>query len=254
MPDQVRHDNFDGLRPKRVKQLSRQFKEIEGKEKKDAHGVWRQVFCKKYVEVLSRIQSNTYNSLVEKLSLKGETITCRRGCTHCCYHYVAVSLAHGIVIVDYLYKSRDLLKQFIEMHEKWRRKGHSISNSIDQIRTQSLSASMPIDRVLAETRPLSERYLDSNIQCPFLLDHRCIIYDVRPLSCSGHYSASPPDCCAPAMRQKPVIYNMVPRDEDLIELMQLADPRMLLFELTLPTMVHKLLTQGAASMISEMVQ
>jgi Fe-S-cluster containining protein len=237
-----------------VKQLSRRFKEIEDKEKKGAHGAWRKELCRKYPEVLVRIQHNTYNSLVEKLGSKGEAITCRKGCTHCCFHYVAVSLAHGIVIADYLYKSKELLRQFVDKYEMWHRKGHSISNSIDRARNQALLSSMPIDRVIAETRPLSESYLEKNIQCPFLEDRRCIIYEVRPLSCSGHYSASPPDWCAPGARQKPVIHHMVPKDEDLLEIMRLGDPQMVLYELTLPTMIHKLLTEGSSSVMSEMVQ
>jgi hypothetical protein len=245
---------FDGLRPEIVKQLSRRFKEIEEKEKKGAHGAWRKELCKKYPEVLIRIQNNTYNSLVEKLSAKGEAITCRKGCTHCCFHYVAVSLAHGIVIADYLYKSKELLKQFVDNYEIWRRKGHSISKSIDHARIQALSSSMPIDRVIAETRPLSEQYLNMNIQCPFLEDRRCFIYEVRPLSCSGHYSASLPDWCAPGARQKPVIHHMIPNDEDLMEIMRLVDPQLMLYELTLPTMIHKLLTEGSSSVISEIVK
>ena len=237
-----------------MKQLSRRFKEIEEKEKKGAHGSWRKEFCRKYPEVLVRIQHNTYNSLVEKLSSKGESITCRKGCTHCCFHYVAVSLAHGLLIVDYLYKNNELLRKFLNNYEKWHRMGHSISNSIDHARIQALSSSMPIDRVIAETRPLSERYLNMNIQCPFLEDRRCFIYEVRPLSCSGHYSASPPDWCAPGARQKPVIHHMIPRDEDLMEIMRLVDPRMTLYELTLPAMIHKLLTEGSSSVMSEMAQ
>jgi Fe-S-cluster containining protein len=153
-----------------------------------------------------------------------------------------------------LYKSKELLRQFVDRYEMWHRKGHSISKSIDRARNQALSSSMPIDRVIAETRPLSERYLDMNIQCPFLEDHRCVIYEVRPLSCSGHYSASPPDWCAPAARQKPVIHHTIPNDEDLIAMMRLADPQMALYELTLPTMIHKLLTEGASSVMSEIVK
>jgi len=236
------------------KQLSRQIKKIEKREKKGSHGVWRKEFCSKYFEVLTRIQNNTHNSLVETLTPKGETITCRRGCTYCCFHYVTVSLAHGIVIVDYLYKRKELLRQFVDHHEKWHGKGYSISDSIDRTRIQALSSSMPIDRVITDTRPLSERYLDMNIQCPFLVDNRCFIYDVRPLSCSGHFSVSPPDWCDPVSGQKPVLHNLVPNDEDLTDIIRLADPRLVLYELTLPTMIHKLLTEGSSSIMTEMVQ
>lgn len=237
-----------------VKRLSRQIKKIETKEKSGSYGVWRKEFCGKYLEVLIRIRKNTYNSLVETLNSKDEMITCRKGCTHCCFHYVAVSLAHGIVIVDYLYKRNELLKQFVDNYEKWHRKGYYISNSIDRTRIEAFSSSMPIDGVIAVTRPLSERYLDTNIRCPFLMENRCIIYNVRPVPCSGHYSVSPPDWCASVRQQKPVIHQLIPNDEDLTEITLLADPRLTLYELTLPTMIYKLLTEGSSSVMTEMVQ
>ena len=237
-----------------MKQLSRQIKKIEKKEKKAPHGIWRRDFCKKYYELLIRTRNNTYNSLVETLSSKGEKITCRKGCTHCCYHYVAVSLAHGIVIVDYLYKRKELLQQFIFNNEKWHRKGYSVSDSIDRTRIHALSSSVPIDQVITDTRPLSARYLNMNIQCPFLVDSKCSIYDVRPLSCSGHYSVSPPSWCASDSQQKPVLHNIIPNDEDLTEIIRLGDPRLILYELTLPTMILRLLIEGSSSVMTEMVQ
>ena len=237
-----------------MKQLSRQIKKIEKKEKKASYGVWRKEFCTKYLEALIRIQDNTRNALVENLSSIDETITCREGCTYCCFHYLTVSLAHGIVIVDYLYKKKELLRQFIDNYEEWQNKGHAVSDSIDRIRLEALSSSTPIDRVMADTRPLSSRYLDMNIQCPFLLDNKCFIYDVRPMSCSGHFSISPRDWCAPASGQKPVLHNIVPNDEDLIRIMRLADTRLVMYELTLPTMINKLLTEGSSSVMNEMMQ
>ena len=237
-----------------VKHRSQKIEKIEAKENIGSYGVWRKEFCRKYLELLIRIRNNTYNSLVETLTPKGETITCRKGCTYCCFHYVAVSLAHGIVIVDYLYKRKELLEQFVNDCERWHHKGYPISDSIDRTRIQAFSSSMPIDRVIAVTRPLSVRYLDMNIQCPFLVDNRCSIYDVRPLPCSGHYSVSPPDWCASVTQQEPVIHQLIPNDEDLSEMILLADPRLTLYELTLPTMIYKLLTEGSSCVITEMVQ
>lgn len=237
-----------------AKQLPRQYEETERIAQQGKFGAWRQDFCRKYAYALTRMQEHVHQSLVEALALRGERITCLKGCTYCCFHYVTVSLAHGILIVDFLYKNRELLSCFADSYERWQRKGYSIAERIDQIRNQALSSSLPIDRVLAETRPLSERYLDANIPCPFLVDRGCTIYEVRPMSCSGHYSASPPDWCAPASRYKPVIHHMVPGDNDLMELMRLIDPRLILYELTLPIMIHKLLTEGAPPVISEILQ
>jgi len=176
-------------------------------------------------------------------------ITCRKECTYCCFHYLAVPLAHGIVIVDYLYNRKELLKQFIHNYEKWRQKVYNISNSIDRNRAQAFSSSMPINDIIAVTRPLSTRYLEMNIPCPFLVNNTCLIYDVRPLPCSGQHSVSPPAWCDPATAEKAVIYQLVPDDEDLLKILQLADPQLMLYEVTLPIMIYKLLTEGASSII-----
>lgn len=237
-----------------VKQLLRKIKKIEAKEKKGSYGVWRKEFCKKYSDSIGQLRKNTYNSLVETLTIKSESITCRKGCTHCCFHYVAVSLAQGIVIVDFLYKHRDLLRKFVDNTEKWHRKGYSVSNSIDLTRLKAVSSSMPIDLVIEKTRPMSEQYLDMKIQCPFLSNNKCFIYEVRPLACSNHYSGSPPHWCDPLTHHEPLIHHPVPNDEDLSGILRLGDPRLSLYELALPIMIHRLLTEGASSLMAEVAQ
>lgn len=230
-----------------VKQLPLRIRRAEDREKKGSHGLWRKEFCRKYHNQIIKTRENSFNSLLESLSAKGKSITCRAGCTYCCYHYVAVSLAQGIVIVDYLYKRKELLIQFLENYEKWCIEGESISDEIDRIRIHALSSSMPTHQLMADTRPLSTRYLDTNIRCPFLVNDKCSIYEVRPLACSGHCSVSPPDLCAPIAQQKPDIHHSIPADEDFIEIIRLAGSQLTLFELTLPTMVYRLLTEGSSA-------
>ncbi|OPY85409.1 MAG: hypothetical protein A4E71_02073 [Smithella sp. PtaU1.Bin162] len=221
-----------------------QIEKIEAKENIGSYGAWRREYCGKYRKSLIQARNNSYNSLIKTLTSKGEMITCRKECTYCCFHYVAVPLAHGMVIVDYLYNNKELLKTFIHNYEKWRHKGYNISNIIDHTRTQAFSSSMPINDIIAVTRPLSTRYLEMNIPCPFLVNNTCFIYAVRPLPCSGQYSVSPPDWCAHATEEKAVIHQLVPDDEDLIKIMQLAAPQLMLYEVTLPIMIYKLLTEG----------
>lgn len=230
----------------------RQIVNIEAKENIGSYGAWRREFCEKYRKLLIQTRNNSYNSLVKTLASKDEMITCRKGCTYCCFHYVAVPLAHGIVIVDYLYNRKESLKQFIHNYEKWHHKGYDISDIIDHTRYQAFSSSMPINDIIETTRPLSIRYLDMDIPCPFLTNNACLIYTVRPLPCSGQYSVSPPDRCAPATAEKAFIHQLIPDDEDLIRILQLAGPNLMLYELTLPIMIYKLLTKGASYIISSL--
>ncbi len=234
-----------------VTQFPLKIRRIEDREKKGPHGSWRTGFCRKYLVLLEKVQKNTYNSLLDSLSSTEQQISCRKGCTYCCYHYVTVSLAQGIAIVDYLYKRKDLLKGFLDRYEVWREQAELIAADIDRVRNQAMSSSVPVERVLARTRPMSTRYLEMNVLCPFLVEDKCSIYQVRPLSCSGHYSVSPVKWCAPGSLQNPDIHHEMPADQDLIELMQLADPRLVLYELTLPTMVYRLLTEGSSVLMKE---
>ncbi|MGV8080306.1 MAG: hypothetical protein AB2L22_09640 [Syntrophales bacterium] len=227
-----------------------QIEKIEAKENIGLYGAWRREFCRKYREYLVQARNNSFNSLVNTLTAKGEKITCQKGCSYCCFHYVAVPLAHGIVIVDYLYNRKKLLKKFINNYDVWKNKGRDISDVIDYTRGQAFSSSMPINKIIAVTRPLSMRYLEMDIQCPFLVNNTCIIYDVRPFPCSGQYSISPPDCCSTTSAENAVIYQLVPEDEDLIKILQLAGPHLMTYEVTLPIMVYKLLNEGASSIIN----
>jgi len=43
----------------------------------------------------------------------------------------------------------------------------------------------------------------------------------------------------------------MPDDEDLIEIVQLTDPRQALYELALPTMINTLLTGGSSAMMTK---
>lgn len=229
------------------KHLYRQIEKIEAKENIGAYGAWRREFCRKYRELLIQARDNSYNSLVKRLAAKGKAISCRKECSYCCFHYVAVPLAHGIVIVDYLYNSRELLKKFIDNYKKWRHKGYDVSNSNDHTRIQAFSSSMAIDDIIEVTRPFSMRYLEMGIPCPFLVNNSCSIYAVRPLPCSGQYSVSPPEWCNTATDKEAEIYQVVPDDDDLMKILQLGDPQLMLYEVTLPIMIYKLLTEGVLS-------
>ena len=157
-----------------------------------------------------------------------------------------------MVIVAHLYRNRDVLQQFLDRYEAWRSQAGDVPDEIDGIRNRALASSAPIARVIEDTRPLSNRYFAATIRCPFLVDGLCSIYPVRPLACSGHHAVSPPEWCAPDSQQKPEIRRVTPEDRDLLGMIRLADPWLTLFELALPTMVYRLLTEGSAELTSVM--
>jgi Fe-S-cluster containining protein len=224
----------------------------EDRENDGSYGTWRRKFCREYAALLETTRENTNRSLRASVAAEGRQISCQKECTSCCHHYVSVSLAQGMVIVAHLYRTKGLLQQFLDRYAEWRDKAEAIAEEIDGIRNRALASSTPMARVITDTRPLSTRYFLANIRCPFLVDGLCSIYPVRPLACSSHHSVSPPEWCVPDSQQKPEIRRMTPDDRDLLGMIRVGDPWLTLFELALPTMVYRLLTEGSAAMTSLM--
>ena len=232
------------------KSPSLKIRRIEEKEKKGRHGKWRREYCDSYLEVLCRIQQCTQKQIDRDAVEQCKSVSCRQGCVHCCYHYVTASVAQGMVIVDYLYKNKALLQTFIDNYNIWLHAGGALSSGIDDTRNQGMRASLPMAQIIASTRSLADTYVSNAIPCPFLVENRCAIYEVRPLSCSGHFATSEPELCAVGPKREPEIYNITADDEDLADIIRISEPPMILYELALPTMVYQLLTEGSGVMIS----
>lgn len=94
------------------------------------------------------------------------TITCTKGCNHCCHMVVAISKAEA-----------ELLVHLAGVH--------SITLDVARLRRQSTQTedSWPL-------QPPQDR------GCPFLArDGLCAVYEDRPLSCRKYFVVSEPDLC-----------------------------------------------------------
>lgn len=232
-----------------AKYNAHQIQRIETRERIGSYGAWRKSFCEKYLQALDEVRSDTHKAVLRILDSKGETITCRKGCVHCCYQHMPVSLAHGIVIVDYLYSNKTVLKQFLHNYQKWRHSGKNISDSIDHRREQALSTSQSLGSAISYMEPLSEHYFEMSIPCPFLSNSICTIYSVRPMCCSSHFSISPSEWCKPTNPNKPTIHEAIPKETDIYRLAEIGGPQLSLYVLTLPTLVYRLLTEGLSPIL-----
>lgn len=118
----------------------------------------------------STIATTYEGKLRTNLDKEGEGVTCKKGCSHCCYHPVYLSLFEGIALYQWLYengmwssKLRDTLKKHAEG-------------------VQDLAP---------------EVWMLSLIPCPLLKDNLCTIYDGRPFACRITFSAGDPEECHP---------------------------------------------------------
>lgn len=99
-----------------------------------------------------------------------DNTTCRKGCAHCCYYPLTLSLWEGITVYQGLKATGSWtseIKQRLEHHSS----------------------------LTFGTAP--EVWLLSSIPCPLLEDNLCIAHDHRPFRCRVTASSRDPDLCRP---------------------------------------------------------
>lgn len=126
-------------------------------------------------------QEEVSTELEERVRSLG--VTCKKGCSHCCYHPVAASLLEGALLYQHLKKTR-----------KW-----------------TISLKKEIDRVVLLTTGLPpETWMVAQIACPLLRDGLCVGYAARPFQCRTTWSTGDPDQCHPHRfgRSTPIVPRM----------------------------------------------
>lgn len=91
------------------------------------------------------------------------TIDCQSGCSHCCYLRVSTYDYEIISIYQYLMvkvkkRDRDLIFK-------------RIKDQYEIVKNFTI-----------------EEHHHTNVECPFLIENKCSVYPVRPVSCAGYHS------------------------------------------------------------------
>ncbi|MFI5380384.1 MAG: YkgJ family cysteine cluster protein [Tepidisphaerales bacterium] len=125
---------------------------------------------------------------IKTVVAQGKTISCRKGCGHCCRQPVPIAPAEARA-----------LKRLVDAMPAERR---------DKIRRRFAAAIREFEEAgIAEElrmrgfwerghgREVGLRYLALRIDCPFLEDESCTIYPDRPLACREYMVTTPADNC-----------------------------------------------------------
>ena len=113
-------------------------------------------------------------SVLDKVNIEEELrndskIECTKNCYHCCYLRV-VAYPHELVSIhNYIHKS--------------------LKPDIKQIVLERISHQAKIVEQMSE-----QEHFTTNVECPFLIDRKCAIYSVRPITCAGYHSQSKAAC------------------------------------------------------------
>jgi hypothetical protein len=218
---------------------------------KGAIGSRREAFCKAYT-VLKRARLQEMENKLKEMVSAGETISCSRGCTHCCEQFVAASLQECECIVFYLYHHDEALEHFIQAFGVWRDRILRIEPTFRKINElgEKIVSGQAADEELKLLKEKGRVYDRQKNPCPFLINASCSIYEVRPYICAGHLSTSPQDWCEASHPDNPRARHItitVPLGNDMPYFVQ---PKSKHTFSPLPLLVYRILEEGYGALSS----
>lgn len=153
-------------------------------------------FSEKLDTMLDELQAIT-------LSDDNSVIDCKAGCSFCCNHWVEdVYFFESLSIINYL-------------------KENASGNKLEEIRETAQKSECEFLEIYESESHIDEvtllnRFYDKQIACPLLNDDgKCIVYEVRPLTCRSFFSESAEKHCNPQTRNRDAegTYMVTPGDE-----------------------------------------
>lgn len=145
-----------------------------------------------YIQSSLELLDNAFRQRAEQAKKEGPSLSCRSGCSACCYDYAMVSATEFAPMLDAFRKMtpedqqhvRDQNARWIEAHKDLQEKHLMVLDSEEQGR--AFHESLPEDapkRMIGET---TARSWKEKTPCSFLKDGKCMVYSARPLACRGH--------------------------------------------------------------------
>lgn len=101
-------------------------------------------------------------------------VSCKKGCTGCCFQLVKATLAEGALVAARLVEN----------------------GTFEKFRPQLEATAALADRLEKNPDPTLD-YLATKTPCAFLQNDECAIYDVRPGGCRSYFVTSDPANCSP---------------------------------------------------------
>lgn len=123
-------------------------------------------------------------------------ITCGKGCDACCSQPITGSFFEGVLIESYLEANPKVKEQFLSKYDIWRSRigdpkeyGQTMQSALRALVNGSRDVS---DHVSNAVNNFNQ---SEKTNCPFLEEHSCSIYPVRPVVCRQLLSIDNPIKC-----------------------------------------------------------
>lgn len=127
---------------------------------------------------------------------QGKTVSCQRGCTHCCRQLVPVAPLEAKRLSEVIAalpeeRRKNILERFAKALQQLEDAGLL---SPKQMQGQRALMSKETDAIAA-WNDVSRRYYELRLDCPFLENDSCSIYDERPIACREYNAVTAPALC-----------------------------------------------------------
>ncbi len=150
-----------------------------------------------------RLQQHAYpvidiiiKEAADDVQADGDTISCHKGCDHCCHLLVEVSTAEAKEMAYWLLQQpEDARAMFLQRIQ------HNAAEA-KELFLQSRRDKQYVGRVFDDEAEISEAthdayFYDKKRPCPFLApEGHCLAYEVRPSACRMHLVTSPAELCS----------------------------------------------------------
>ncbi len=138
---------------------------------------------------MAELYSDVERNLVLVLdahAAEGIVPTCRAGCDACCHQLVMTTVAEAGAAAGYLKRLPAAAGEPLRARlADWK-----VATADLRARLQDAGSDLE-----AQVEELAAEYWKRRVPCPFLVDRRCAVYEVRPLACRHHFSVSDPLLC-----------------------------------------------------------
>lgn len=146
------------------------------------------VKLRRMLPVFQHISNVFIESGIQSLKAKGEEVSCKIGCTACCYYLVPLSEveAHNI---------KAAVEEMEEPQRSEIRRRFEHANNHFEENGWFKKAAKAFKTSEKESVKVINEYFQENIACPFLENDMCSIHSNRPTACREHLVLSPPENC-----------------------------------------------------------
>jgi len=130
--------------------------------------------------------------VLQSVSINGGQIPCRKGCLACCRHLIPLSVPEAFRLNEEISAATGRRRESV-----WKTCLHAARQILDRkppilLMSQTAEAS---PAGLVDLNLVSKWYRDFKLDCPFLHNGVCTIYEQRPLACREHYVTGSARAC-----------------------------------------------------------